>query len=672
MISELLQHTVAEPSRDKLDLLEELTVLVATDQVHALLDGRQRRTFKRIFSATTAEERAQWTVDDWTWKLRFAGTALGTAPMRLAKLHAKLSPRHDFPTLDSMREWGHPKWAGLVEEVGCDISLAGAITSLILEREELPGGPATRRMYIRLGFGAEDDGRPHRLAMFPEHLRQSKWRLQRVAHEVCARVVHPGPKPCVECPLKSFCESYRTVTRPRVEKSPSFVDVFAGGGGLSLGLTNAGLHLRLAVEKERHAADTLYLNHPEAPNGVVDARDIRELLQDPRKLAKLKGVDVVAGGPPCQPFSMARRHSKADRNDPRRFLFRSYIQMVKKLRPKIVILENVPGIQNAAGGDITEAIHAEFKEIGYAMEHRLLNAADYGVPQNRHRFFFIGVRRQSFDRPKKVLAAIFDRIDAAKIKSRVPARAALGGIPRFSAGQGGQVVRKSSRGRLSGYGRTMSDPGSELLFNHETRAHNPRDIEIFAELSWGETAEHLEARKPGIIPYQLESFSDKYRRLHPQRPAPTIPAHLHRDANSFVHFGVARGITGREAARFQSFPDSYVFLGGFGPSFIQIGNAVPPKLAQVVGESVKAALAGARPRARSASRVASDSGRLHAPRSRLLPTRRLPKAPARVYPVPSWRRASHARTASGSWGRRSATRRHARSSHGRKRPPARP
>src|SRR5439155_25005392 len=111
-------------------------------------------------------------------------------------------------------------------------------------------------------------------------------------------------------------------------------------------------------------------------------------------------------------------------------------------------------------------------------------------------------------------------------------------------------------------------------------------LAIFANLRWGETARDLDARIPGSIPYRLESFGDKYRKLDPTKPSPTIPSHLKRDANGFIHPFVPRGITPREAARLQSFPDEYIFLGGSGPSFVQIGNAVPPLLARALGREI--------------------------------------------------------------------------------------
>jgi DNA (cytosine-5)-methyltransferase 1 len=350
------------------------------------------------------------------------------------------------------------------------------------------------------------------------------------------------------------------------------------------------MQLKLAVEMDQWAADTIYLNHPEAPRGVVALHDVTKLADNATELARYHHVDVVAGGPPCQPFSMARRHSGADRVDSRRYLFRAFLEVAAKVEPRVVIMENVPGMLNAAGGRILKALEAEFAEAGFLLGHKLLSASSYGVPQNRSRVFFIGVHKKRNLEPAKLLETILSSLDHGKHHGPgVTSAQALSGVPRNPANGGGLVVRRTSRGRRTRYARTLQRPG-RILYNHETRPHNPRDIQIFDELGWGETARELEARKPNTIPYQLDSFGDKYRRLHPNKPAPTIPAHLRRDANSFVHPFVPRGITPREAARFQSFPDDYVFLGGQGPSFVQIGNAVPPLLAKAVGSAVVQAL----------------------------------------------------------------------------------
>ena len=357
---------------------------------------------------------------------------------------------------------------------------------------------------------------------------------------------------------------------------------------MSLGFCLAGFRERAAVELDINAADTLYFNHPELGRRGILVCDAEQLAVDPWFLKENKGIPVLVGGPPCQPYSIAHRHNHPDEKDERRFLFRPFLQMARALRVRLVIMENVPGIRTAANGGTLPNVEEEFNRGGFEMDHRVLDAAEYGVPQHRKRVFFIGVSRAFYRDPSTVMESFWSALESMKASKPATVGQALSGLPRIEAGEGGMVVRRRPGNRTS-LGRTLTG-GAKFAYNHEARPHNPRDIRIFKLLKRGEPAWRLEARMPGTIPYQTESFGDKFRKLHVNEPSPTIPAHLSRDANSFVHPSVPRGITCREAARLQSFPDDYVFLGGFGKSFKQTGNAVPPLLAKAVAKAVLAVI----------------------------------------------------------------------------------
>jgi DNA (cytosine-5)-methyltransferase 1 len=345
-----------------------------------------------------------------------------------------------------------------------------------------------------------------------------------------------------------------------------------------------------AVDRDRHSADTLYLNHNNSHESAILCRDVKGILRDPELIASLQGVPIVAGGPPCQAFSMARRHSNADKRDPRRRLVIDFVRVAKRLNPIVVIMENVPGIRNAQNGEAFESILRAFRRAGFAVGHRTLNAAEFAVPQKRERVFFMAVNRIRVRDADELLDRVVREVDRLVRGITAPTvRQALCGLPRLIPAHGALVINGSAPGRATSYAKQLSN-GSSFIFNHTSRPHNARDIGIFTDLRWGETARKFEARNPGRIPYSVSSFGDKYRKLHPGKPSPTIPSHLKRDANSFIHPFVPRGITPREAARLQSFPDDYVFLGGFGPSFVQIGNAVPPLLAEALGRAVAQAL----------------------------------------------------------------------------------
>jgi len=590
-LSSLLDVALPPMIRRILPLIEELTILAATHQLSPLLDGRSRTAWLRMLQRYSPSLRALWTADQWERHVRCWRQTVPDAAKRLSVMYQQLARRHDFPTLTAMQNWGQPQWRRFFREIGCDPDLAGAITSLVLDRDELPSGPRASHVYRRLGYKCGWGGRPLVSQVFPRDIPVLKWRLLQLAALKCTPEITPGGRVCFGCPVRNFCQAYRKARSKLPDGRPTFVDLFAGAGGLSLGMAQAGLRLGLAVEKESHAADTLYLNHPEAANGVVLHRDVRTVLGKRELLQRLKGVDVVAGGPPCQAWSIVRRHSGADTKHPSRHLVREFVRAARVLSPKVAIMENVPGLRTAENGSALRRTLRAFRRAGFAVQFVELNAADYGVPQNRKRVFFFAVNRRRLLNADQVLVKLLSEIRRRRRRRpRATVQDALSGLPKIRAGEGFLVVRRSRRGPVSGYAHLLS--GAELLIhNHQARPHNERDLKIFEDLRCGEVAWQYEERKPGSIPYRLDSFSDKYRKLHPGRQSPTIPSHLRRDANSYVHPFEARGITPREAARLQSFPDDYVFLGGFGPSFIQIGNAVPPLLAESLGRAILEKLA---------------------------------------------------------------------------------
>ncbi len=572
-------------------LVDELTILVGSRRLSTQLGRRNLARWRSWLRGHPPERRRLFTLADWRRASRSLERTDPEAGRRLFLLYQRLGARADYPGLAAMRRWGYRRWQSLLVGAGCDPSLAASVTSILLCRRELPGGPCISQIYWRLGYPCDTGGLPTRVAVRSSDRARLRRGFVALATEQCLPDLEPGPRACLHCPVRRFCSAYRSsLSKNGTQRSSPFVDLFAGPGGLSLGLASAGMRPVLVVEKERRAADTLYLNHPEIGDGVLLCDDVRRLVRDGSTLARYAGIPVVAGGPPCQPFSLARRHSRADRRDPRRNLVYDFVRAARRLDPLVVVMENVPGIQNARDGNASRSVVRAFSRAGFLTVSKTLNAAEYGVPQARVRVFFIGVNRRRVKAPEPVLEHIVHELDAQRQTAPGPTvRIALCRLPERPPGSGQMVDRSRFRGRPSRYLRSLG-PGQPLVFNHTSRPHNARDLRIFRELRWGETAEGLEIRRPGMIPYRLDSFADKYRKLHPDRPSPTIPSHLKRDANSFVHPFECRGITPREAARLQSFPDDYFFLGGFGPSFVQVGNAVPPILARALGRAVLASL----------------------------------------------------------------------------------
>jgi DNA (cytosine-5)-methyltransferase 1 len=496
--------------------------------------------------------------------------------------------------------WPLSKWTDAFAQAGLGRDAGRTFVSLVLGREEhLPEGPAFAPMYRRLGISLDVAGRLRRPPFTPQDSSRLRWLLADLALSRCTPGLSPGGCACLSCPARLFCLEGRKAVAGRTAPgrhgaAPEFIDLFAGGGGLSLGFRLAGFRQRVAVETDEHAADSLYLNHPEAAFTDVVRRDVRRLEANSAFIALHKGVPLLVGGPPCQPYSMAHRHNRPDRLDGRRFLYRPFVRLGKALGVKMIVMENVPGLRTAAGGKMLRRVLSLFEGAGFEVEYRVLDSSKFGVPQRRERMFFVALDRKCWKDPKGALARFWASVERGGRRPEVSLREALSGLPVVGPGEGGDAVRKRHRGPTTRYGRVMGS-GAAFAFNHEARAHNPRDLEIFSKLRRGEIAKRLEQREPGLIPYQLQSFPDKFRKLRPSSPSPTIPAHLSRDANSFVHPWIPRGITCREAARLQSFPDDYVFLGGFGPAFIQTGNAVPPLLSRVVARAARSLLEAGEP-----------------------------------------------------------------------------
>jgi|SRR5579875_421478 DNA (cytosine-5)-methyltransferase 1 len=574
------------PSR--LPFSKKLLIFVAAQRPAELLDGRVLRGLLRAFSAENLRRK-----DLPFWIRRLSASVGIDAPRRISRLLGIVSTRDDFPALTSMTKWGLSSWEGLFSRLEIDEREARTFVSLVLGRRGyLPAGQSYECLYRRLGVKIDQRGVPIHGSFTSAHRDHLAWQLAALALHRCTAEIEPGGPTCRECPALRFCQEARNKQFPKSE-GPEFIDVFAGGGGMSLGFCLAGFRERAAVELDINAADTLYFNHPELGRHGILVCDAEQLAADPWFLKENKGVPVLVGGPPCQPYSIAHRHNHPDEKDERRFLFRPFLQMARALQVRLVIMENVPGIRTAAKGETLPSVEEEFNRGGFEIDHRVLDAAEYGVPQHRKRVFFIGVNRAFYKDPSTVIASFWSALESMKAMKPATVGQALSGIPRIAAGEGGMVVRRK-QGNHTSLGRTLRG-GAKFAYNHEARPHNSRDIRIFKLLKQGEPAWRLEARMPGTIPYQMESFGDKFRKLHLNEPSPTIPAHLSRDANSFVHPIVPRGITCREAARLQSFPDDYVFLGGFGHSFKQTGNAVPPLLAKAVAKAVLAVMNAASP-----------------------------------------------------------------------------
>ncbi len=391
----------------------------------------------------------------------------------------------------------------------------------------------------------------------------------------------------------------------------TFIDLFCGAGGFSLGLLRAGFKCLAAVDADQSAVETyrknLLFHSTPSPVPTVLTADLRHL--SPEDLASrigTKHVDVLVGGPPCQGFSSARKadggnHGEHLKLDPRRHLFEDFLRFVDFFRPRVFVMENVMGMRSAAGGKYFTEIQKTARHIGvnarglrYRVHSQIEDARLLGVPQKRRRQLIVGVRLDvSLYMPQPTPPA-------PSATPNLTLGEAIGDLPPLRSASG-KLVRPYSlprrRRHMAKYGHPASIfledvlevSLSKKLTAHVARYHSPRDLRDFKRLREGETSATA-ARTRGVefeFPYSRESFLDRYTRQSRSAPCSTIVAHLAKDGLMFIHPTQNRSITPREAARIQTFPDWFILPKALSPAFRLVGNAVPPLVAEAVGLHIR-------------------------------------------------------------------------------------
>lgn len=420
----------------------------------------------------------------------------------------------------------------------------------------------------------------------------------------------------------------------------NYIDLFAGAGGLSEGFLRAGFHDIAHIEMNPDAANTLktrlaywhlkrsnnldiyysYLHceisrdelYSHIPDEVLaavlnyemSAKSVRGLFKRIDKRlecqAEEKRVNVIVGGPPCQAYSLvgrAKQKIKEDTlkkenpsaDDERKYLYRVYCQFLRRYKPDMFVFENVPGLLSADNGKHWQDILKKLNSIGYEIDTKELNARDFGVPQDRKRIIIIGWSKGS----QRCFPA-FQSVEATWTVSDI-----LSDLPPVKAGGQGVKYRRIEPHQFVNENLRTSD---DILNWHVARPHIERDMEIYRlairewcyrnrhhRLRYQDIPEHLKTHK------NTTDFADRFKVVAPDVPyCHTVLAHLSKDGHYFIHPDIkqARSITVREAARLQSFPDSYFFEGSRTSAFTQIGNAVPPLMAQRIAEALLVQLQG--------------------------------------------------------------------------------
>jgi DNA (cytosine-5)-methyltransferase 1 len=377
--------------------------------------------------------------------------------------------------------------------------------------------------------------------------------------------------------------------QPRSTLKPlQALELFAGAGGLGLGLEWAGINVAVANEFERVFAETYAANHGRTE---VFQGDILDKTLRARLLRASKGVDLVVGGPPCQGFSTVG--SKKE-HDPRNRLFYAFLEVVRDIRPKAVLFENVSGFRRMYAGRAFHALHAGLEKLGYFVPSsncRILNAANYGVPQLRQRTFVVAFRSPTpFAFPEATHALETDLFSTTKA---LTLKDALSDLPVVAMGEKATRYRTAPANEYQRMMRTgVKD---DALLEQEGPNHGEKLMRMIRHVTDGGTVLDIPKR---LRPRGY--FANTYARLWWDRPSTTITRNLGTPSSSrCIHPLVDRGLTTREGARLQSFPDGYFFVGTRSEKNLQIGNAVPPLLGLAVGSSIMEAMGRA-----ASSRVA--------------------------------------------------------------------
>jgi DNA (cytosine-5)-methyltransferase 1 len=333
------------------------------------------------------------------------------------------------------------------------------------------------------------------------------------------------------------------------------IDLFSGCGGFSFGFESAGFHVVLGVDNDKAALETFKANHKNSKTLLADLHH-EKTIDDIVNEVKGHKIDVIIAGPPCQGFSLTGSRQK---NDERNKLFYSVFKLAQKVKPRAIIIENVPGLATLYKGHAKDAILEEFGKLKFTNNFKVLYAPDYEVPQIRRRIFFVGLNSEigTFEFPTEVLKP--EKYNTTSI--------AISDLPERIADLG-QEQDKYDKPAKTAYQKKMRN-GTKGLFNHVATKHTEHVINVISQVPEG--GNHKDLPK-GVGNSRI--FNEAWTRYHSQKPSKTIDTG-HR--NHF-HYKLNRVPTVRENARLQSFPDSFVFFGNRTQQNKQVGNAVPPLL----------------------------------------------------------------------------------------------
>lgn len=362
-------------------------------------------------------------------------------------------------------------------------------------------------------------------------------------------------------------------------QSLGVLDLFAGAGGFSTGFKKSGYVVASAVEFDPEIAVTYKKNHPETSIHNVDIRKLPTSIVIKDFKERSVKCDVIIGGPPCQGFSMSGnriRKSFDGKFDERNELFMEFFRFVKDLKPSYFIIENVEGILNYNNGQVKEEIYRLFSSIGYNLDSKVLLAANYGVPQLRKRAFFFGTNKDVD--PSKLIPNETHHTD-----NFVSVWDAISDLPKIESSEGSDLLVKEKHPQYSDYQLKLGAHYQNVIHNHKASLHSKETIDKLKMINSG--------KKQSDLPEHMQTrsvHSGSWGRMEKDKPAYTLTTRINTPSvGRIVHPESNRTITPREAARIQSFPDDFVFIGGITTIGKQIGNAVSPLLAEQLANQIR-------------------------------------------------------------------------------------
>ena len=386
------------------------------------------------------------------------------------------------------------------------------------------------------------------------------------------------------------------------------IDLFCGAGGITEGFRQAGYHSLYGNDAMPEAIETFALNHPSA---IPDPRPIEET--DPSEIRNRLGLkpgelDVLVGGPPCQGFSI--NAPERFLNDPRNKLFKQYERFVEEFRPKTFVFENVPGLLSMDDGNVFQQIVKIFTDLGYHVSAKILFAAHYGAPQERWRLILLGSLFDKIEHPMPTHYAVgranfrggttmtfqLNEDDRKRLLPTITVGDAIGDLPRLEMGEGTEVIGYN-RDAHSGFSEAMRNPEG-VTYNHYAAKLSKQNSERMKHVkpggSWRDIPHELLPK--GMQSARKSDHTKRYGRLRNDGLSGTVLTKCDPHWGTVFLPDQERTLTVREAARFQSFPDTYQFLGSRVSQYVQVGNAVPVVMAKAIAEQLRKHLADHSPK----------------------------------------------------------------------------